>query len=227
MMKTFVVFGLGMAAGLAAAGLSIGRPAAADQGAAAAMRGDGCPCPGDADCNGIVNFADITEVLTNWNFSCAPDTDGDGVPDAIDNCPLDANPSQEDTDMDGMGDACDPVEIDNDMDGWPSTIDCDDDNAQVFPGAQEFCNGIDDDCDAQVDEDAVGGQPWYRDVDGDGWGNAGDVVFACFPPPGFVDFAGDCNDFDSFVHPGMPEICHDWIDNNCDGLIDPDCGPIP
>lgn len=228
-MRTIVVFGLGMAAGLAAAGLSIGRPAAAQPGAGAAapMRGDGCPCPGDADCNGIVNFADITEVLTNWNFSCAPDSDGDGVPDSIDNCPLDANPSQEDADADGMGDACDPVEIDDDMDGWPSTIDCDDDNAQVFPGAPEFCNGIDDDCDGQIDENAVGAPAWFRDDDGDGWGQIGDVVFACLPPPGYAEAAGDCDDANDAVNPGTPEVCHDGIDNNCDGQIDPDCGPIP
>lgn len=36
-----------------------------------------------------------------------PDTDGDGVPDIEDNCPSDPNPSQEDFDMDGEGDACD------------------------------------------------------------------------------------------------------------------------
>jgi len=37
-----------------------------------------------------------------------PDTDGDGIPDATDNCPLVANPSQSDLDADGKGDACDP-----------------------------------------------------------------------------------------------------------------------
>lgn len=37
------------------------------------------------------------------------DTDGDGVPDSIDNCPTVANPDQRDTDGDGIGDACDPT----------------------------------------------------------------------------------------------------------------------
>jgi hypothetical protein len=40
-------------------------------------------------------------------FTNAPDTDGDGVPDADDNCPATPNPDQTDTDGDGVGDACD------------------------------------------------------------------------------------------------------------------------
>jgi hypothetical protein len=48
------------------------------------------------------------------------DTDGDGVPDAEDNCPADANPDQVDTDSDGLGDACDP---DDDNDGVPDELD--------------------------------------------------------------------------------------------------------
>ena len=37
------------------------------------------------------------------------DTDSDGIPDELDNCSLVANPDQEDTDVDGLGDVCDPL----------------------------------------------------------------------------------------------------------------------
>ena len=40
-----------------------------------------------------------------------PDTDGDGIRDALDNCPNIPNPGQEDADGDGMGDACEPVPV--------------------------------------------------------------------------------------------------------------------
>jgi hypothetical protein len=41
----------------------------------------------------------------------APDGDGDGIPDASDNCPSVSNPDQADIDHDGVGDACDPIRL--------------------------------------------------------------------------------------------------------------------
>lgn len=43
---------------------------------------------------------------------CCPDTDGDGIYDECDNCPDDANPSQDDMDSDDIGDACDRCPMD-------------------------------------------------------------------------------------------------------------------
>ncbi len=60
---------------------------------------------------------------------------------------------------------------------------------------------------------------WYRDADGDGFGNAAVTFFGCPPPTGYVADKTDCNDTKSSVHPGAPEIC-DGLDNDCDGLID-------
>lgn len=108
---------------------------------------------------------------------------------------------------------------DDDGDGWPANIDCDDTNSQVHPGAAELCDGIDNDCDAQVDENPVNGQQWYFDGDQDGWGTFSNIVVACSPPPGYVAQGGDCADNNSGVHPGAMEVC-DGTDNDCDGPID-------
>jgi len=49
----------------------------------------------------------ISEILTLQNFM--KDSDSDGIVDSLDNCPLDANPNQLDTNGNGIGDVCDGV----------------------------------------------------------------------------------------------------------------------
>ena len=81
--------------------------------------------------------------------------------------------------------------IDNDGDGFDETIDCDDDDPSVNPGASEIPNdGIDQDCDG-LDAD---------DVDGDGYAST-----------------VDCDDNDPSINPGATDIPNDSIDQDCDG----------
>jgi hypothetical protein len=69
--------------------------------------------------------------------------------------------------------------------------------------------------DIEIRENTV----YYRDNDGDGYGNLDDAIAICVAVPGYVLIGGDCNDNNSAVHPGVLEIC-DGIDNDCNGQID-------
>jgi len=94
--------------------------------------------------------------------------------------------------------------------------DCDDADSDRNPHTLEDCNGIDDNCDGQVDEGV--GTTYYTDADGDGFGDPGTPEVACEQPGGTVENAEDCDDADPDSHPGADEIC-DGADNDCDGSL--------
>ncbi len=109
---------------------------------------------------------------------------------------------------------------DNDGDGFNASVDCDDNNSAVNPGATEICDGIDNDCDGQTDED--GDTTYYVDNDQDTYGDIADTIGALYcnnPGVGFSLTNNDCNDANDTIYPLAVEIC-DGVDNNCDGTID-------
>jgi hypothetical protein len=114
------------------------------------------------------------------------------------------------------------VGIDADGDGFNETLDCDDTSAAINPGADELCDGIDNNCNDEVDEDATDGPVFYADGDGDGYGNADSPSSFCDGVgSGYVGNSDDCNDSSASASPEGSEIC-DGIDNDCNGEIDDD-----
>lgn len=123
-----------------------------------------------------------------------------------------------DRDGDNFGDPFSPVSacaappnyVDNDQD-------CDDGQSGTFPGASEYCNSNDDNCNGQVDEaSAVDVRTWYRDGDADGYGNSAVTAAACAAPVGYVADSSDCADGNAGVYPGAAEYCG-GTDYDCDG----------
>jgi Putative metal-binding motif len=117
-----------------------------------------------------------------------------------------------------VDDGCDDLDGDTvtDCDG-----DCDDSDVAVYPGADESCNGADDDCDDETDEaDAIDASTWYADTDGDGYGAFGETAPGCSAPSGYVADSTDCDDTLGDVYPGATEVWYDGIDQDCDGSDD-------
>ncbi|MCB9796748.1 MAG: putative metal-binding motif-containing protein [Alphaproteobacteria bacterium] len=108
--------------------------------------------------------------------------------------------------------------VDADGDGFGAAEDCDDSDAGINPDSVELCDGLDNNCDGQVDEGAQ--STFYADNDGDGYGDEGATVEACEAGEGYVEQAGDCDDSDPAYNPAADESdCADPNDYNCDGSV--------
>ncbi|HEX8820208.1 MAG TPA: MopE-related protein [Archangium sp.] len=104
-----------------------------------------------------------------------------------------------------------------------TNTDCDDSRAIVSPGRSEVCEPttqtqVDNNCSGGVD-DAVDALTWYRDVDGDGFGQTAVTVRGCTPVAGYSNKDRDCDDAKVGVYPGAEELCEEGVqvDNDCDG----------
>jgi hypothetical protein len=112
--------------------------------------------------------------------------------------------------------------LDSDNDGVVAAEDCDDRNPNAYPGADELCDEIDNDCDGFIDEDgAVGAVTWFADSDSDEFGDPLVSKTSCVQPEGYISDNRDCDDTNEYTYPDAPEYC-DGVDNDCDGVTDED-----
>jgi len=139
----------------------------------------------------------------------------DGIDQNCDDADAEGSAFYQDSDGDGFGDpATSRLALEQPAGFVADNSDCRDDDATVNPGAKEvLSDGIDQDCDG-VDPK---GAAFYKDGDGDGFGDSGSMQLALTAPNGFVDNSSDCDDGNASVHPGAEEIVGDEIDQNCDG----------
>ena len=92
---------------------------------------------------------------------------------------------------------------DYDKDGFSENDgDCNDQSSAIGPGFIERCDGLDNDCDGEIDEDPIDGAVWYEDGDGDAYGVEAYFVLACTRPDGYVGVVGDCDDSNANINPG-------------------------
>ena len=112
------------------------------------------------------------------------------------------------------------IDADSDLDTYYSAVDCNDNNASIYPGATEICNFIDDDCDG-VTDDGIAYLIFYTDADIDNYGDASaaGANYCTDPGAGYATTNTDCNDGDASINPGAAEVCN-GIDEDCDGAAD-------
>ncbi len=128
------------------------------------------------------------------------------------------------------------TDYDQDQDKFYTTpqcgalLDCDDTNPTTYPGATEFCDEKDNNCNGVADEEVK--KTFHEDNDKDGFGDPARYTLGCVLPAGmdpggktsYVGNGSDCNDLNKDINPEAGEIC-DGQDNNCNQSIDDDLEP--
>ena len=228
----------------------------------------------DADSDQFYHFNDCddsdplvnpegTEVLNGVDDDCddlidegfnQTDQDGDGLSDWSEYHQHGTNVTNPDSDGDGMSDLeevevyfSDPLftDPDSDSDGHYWFDDCDDNDSSLSPSVPESLDGVDNDCDTQIDEDFFWSDsdndgltdyieyydyntnPNNNDSDGDGLLD-GTELFGTMSDPltfdpdqdldGWYHFQ-DCDEDNASVNPGMEELLN-GADDDCDGEFD-------
>ncbi len=201
-------------AGTTAYGLGdLGTPGAANE-----------ACPSDLDGDGYEGLADCDDTDASVNPGATEtcnDVD-DNCDNLVDNDATDASTWSLDYDLDGYGGTLiQELACSNPNETWyvDNAEDCDDRDANTFPGGDEVCDGGDNDCDGETDEDAADASTWYADADVDGFGDAATSAVACDLPEGFVANDDDCDDAQATAFPGGEETCND-VDDDCNGRVD-------
>lgn len=178
---------------------------------------------------GAVRFG-ISVLVGNGNGGSSGDRAGEAVFDLVYGCDgqqffLDIDGDDYGRDDAARTDCAGQPPVDHAI----ASGDCDDTRDTVHPGATELCNQRDDDCDGELDEDAIP-IPLYPDGDGDGYygqveGMSTDVMMGCVGTPDYAGEPGDCEPNDPSKHPGAEEVCN-LYDDNCDGRADERVRPI-
>jgi MYXO-CTERM domain-containing protein len=154
----------------------------------------------DDDCDGDTDEAGSVGETTYW-----PDVDGDGY-------------GEDGADASACVVPVGAVLVDGD---------CADGDPARNPDANEFCDGIDEDCDGRGDADALDQSFFHQDADRDGFGDLATRTLSC-GIPGWVSDATDCDDTDPLVGGGTLS----YVDGDGDGFGDPatvqvSCTPDP
>lgn len=103
---------------------------------------------------------------------------------------------------------------DADGDGYTTENgDCNDQSASIYPSSPEVCDGVDNNCNLEIDEGFT--KTLFKDGDGDGFGD--ELVSACAAASGYVTSRGDCRDNDKTTYPGAVDVVGDGLDQDCGG----------